>query len=134
MKTKILVLLGAISFISSISNAQEISLRCRELQGLHEAIAKEGAALTADEANSLPDAIRSDVLDSEGASKYELTIFRGEATPQNVQAVGMLNDVKLDVKSLDGSIHLSTYLDEVGENDISSNLYVDGQALDMNCQ
>lgn len=134
MTTKALFLAGIVSLTTSLCVADEIDLHCRELQGTHEASIQTGAALTAQDVQSLPEALKAEVLDSEAASYFNMTLFRGEAVPQTVVAVGLMNDVKLDVKSLDGSIHLSTYLDEIGPNDISSSLYLDGQALEMNCQ
>lgn len=63
----------------------------------------------------------------------QLTIFRGEATPQIVKVSVNVEETHLTANSEDNSVQFSTFLDEMGPNDISSWLLIDGETKNLNC-
>lgn len=99
----------------------------------YEVRVQENRKLSGAQVNALPSTIKKKVTGADSVSSYTMTIFRGEAVPQTVQAVGAESDVLLMVFSLSSPENMETYLDELGPNDISSSLRVDGKTIDMSC-
>lgn len=133
MKKSFAFLFALSTLISSSALAEGNNIICNEINGTHGASAKESSELNASEIRALPSAIRKQVSEAEYAIHYTLTVFRGEATPEVMEAVAAQNDVELDVFSLDGQVRLSTFLDELSADDISSSLLLDGNKLEMSC-
>lgn len=128
------VCLVAFSF-TTLALASRPVIRCKGVNDpTYEVTVKEGRPLGRGEIRALPAAIKRKISGAETVSSYTMTIFRGEAVPQKVAAIGATVDVLLTVFSLTGPEMMSTYLDELGANDISSTLKVDGKYIDMSCE
>jgi hypothetical protein len=120
--------------ISSIAIATEPQIHCKDIYySNYEVIIQKGKDLSKKQIKALPENIKRKISGNERVSNYNMIIFRNESTPQTVKAIGAEADVLLQVYSLSGSEEVTTYLDELGPEDTSSTLIVDGKELDMSC-
>lgn len=128
------VLLLATVMTSSFSFASIPKIHCKGVKmPLYEVILQEGKELTSADVEKLPKKIKKNTIDADKVSNYTMTIFRGEAVPQTVKAIGIAADVHLEVLSLSGSEALRLFLDELSPDDISSTLTLDGRRMAMSC-
>ena len=122
-----------IAFALASTQALAREIRCKEIKGgLREVILVEKDSADVSKLTAKQLSILGESQDL--YLNFELTYFVGEAVPWTMAAVGGSSDVYLQVVSEDGNVQLTTFLDELGERDISSRLLVDGRWIKMSCK
>jgi hypothetical protein len=127
-----------ISFLSfamlTLTAESATGIHCKGVKDpLFEVRLEKGESLSRAEIERLPSRLKKKIAEADEASKFKMIVFRGEATPQLLTAVGVEADVQLQVLSTKTSDMITTYLDELGPSDSSSTLRLGRKKHQMSC-
>ena len=125
---------GLLSFSTLAMAADYGSIYCRGAANTKLSLgAYQREELSLEQVNLLPANIKNDLNGAKHVYSFQLVTSKDEIR-SSAYAVGFESNGVLQVSTLNGSLKLRTFVDELAAQDTASSLVFEGQRLSMSCR